>query len=167
MAQAQARAKWEGKSSVEVAGLTADQVWPCLEDFGNLHKWHPSVDTCYLEEGVPGKVGQVRYCGLTTKSSDGSDEISVQWSKGKLIILDPTERCLSYQVTENNVGIDYYVATIKVLPINDDGKTGSIIEWAYVADPFVGSTHDDLVYYLNYTLQSMAKKMQQELLKTT
>jgi len=51
---------------------------------------------------------------------------------------NPIERCISYEIMENNVGFKSYVATIEVLPINGDGQNGYKIEWSFVADQIEG-----------------------------
>ncbi|KAJ4708099.1 Lachrymatory-factor synthase [Melia azedarach] len=100
------KAKWEGKASTEVSGLKAEQVWPCLEDFSNVHKWLPNLETCYPVEGVPGQPGLVRYCATKDR-----------WANEKLIMMNHIQRCLNYEVLDNNIGTKSYVATIKVFPI--------------------------------------------------
>ncbi|KAJ6406411.1 hypothetical protein OIU74_028339 [Salix koriyanagi] len=150
--------KWEGKATAELKGPTADQVWPFFEDFCNLQKWLPGVDTCYQVEGEPGQPGLVRYCSSSTISSDRShEETQVKWVKEKLVMIDRIERCLSYEIIENNVGFKSYVATIKVLPVNDGCK----IEWSYVADPIEGWPVDDFNSYISSSLQFMGQKMEQ------
>ncbi|ESR63951.1 hypothetical protein CICLE_v10009701mg [Citrus x clementina] len=150
--------KWKGKESIESASITAEQVWACLEDFCNAHKWLPNLDTCYLVEGVPGQPGLVRYCA--SSKSDGH-EVTIRWVKEKLILMDPIQRWLSYEVTDNNVGIKSYVATIKVFPINfDNGMKGCRIEWSYVADPFEGWKFEDFASHIDYSLKFMTKKME-------
>ncbi|KAJ6743527.1 hypothetical protein OIU85_017468 [Salix viminalis] len=151
--------KWEGKATAELKGPTADQVWPFFEDFCNLQKWFPGVDTCYQVEGEPGQPGLVRYCSSSTISSDRSQEETdqVKWAKEKLVTIDRIERCLSYEILENNVGFKSYVATIKVLPINDGCK----IEWSYTADPIEGWPVEDFNSYISSSLQFMGQKMEQ------
>ena len=53
-------------------------------------------------------------------------------------MINPIERCISYEIMENNVGFKSYMATIEVLPINGDGQNGCKIEWSFVADPIEG-----------------------------
>ncbi|KAK2661278.1 hypothetical protein Ddye_007811 [Dipteronia dyeriana] len=55
-------------------------------------------------------------------------------------MIDPIQRCLSYEMLDNTSGFKSYVATIKVLPINGDGKIGCKIEWSFVVDPINGKT---------------------------
>ncbi|CAK7353144.1 unnamed protein product [Dovyalis caffra] len=155
--------KWEGKATAELKGPSADQIWSFLEDFCNIHKWIPTVDTCYQVEGELGQPGLVRYCASSTPlASNGShEENKISWAKEKLLMINPTERCLSYEITENNVGFKSYVATTKVLPINGDGQNGCKIEWSFVADPIEGWAFGDLNSYVYNCLQFMAQKMEQ------
>ncbi|KAJ9183516.1 hypothetical protein P3X46_007359 [Hevea brasiliensis] len=159
--------KWEGKTSVELKGATADQVWPFFEDFCNIHQWFPILETCYQVEGEPGKPGLVRYCASKPKpSSDGSGGNIINWAKEKLIMINPVERCLSYEVIENNMGFNPYTATFKVLPVNGDGagdQKGCKIEWSFVCDPMEGWKLEDINSSRNSILQFVANKMEQAL----
>ncbi|KAJ7965927.1 lachrymatory-factor synthase-like [Quillaja saponaria] len=186
--------KWDYTASVELAaGLTETQVWPLLEDFCNLHKWFP-IDTCYQVDGVPGQPGLIRYTAATTTTtpssgSDGHDVKVIKWAKEKLLMIDPIQRCLSYEVIDNNIGMKSYVATIKVLPINghdnNDDHNGTNqqclivvdnavaysdhgfpckIELSFVCDPVEGWKLEDFVAYVEYCLQFMANKMEDALL---
>ncbi|RXH72691.1 hypothetical protein DVH24_012375 [Malus domestica] len=60
-------------------------------------------------------------------------------------MIDPINHCLSYEITENNFGFKSYVATVQLVPINDeDGRTGCIIEWSFVSDLVEGWKYEDL-----------------------
>uniref|UniRef100_A0A2C9W503 Bet v I/Major latex protein domain-containing protein n=1 Tax=Manihot esculenta TaxID=3983 RepID=A0A2C9W503_MANES len=159
--------KWEGKASMELKNATADQVWPFFEDFCNAHKWFPNLETSYQVEGELGKPGLVRYCASKPKpSSDATGGSIINWVKEKLIMINPVKRCMSYQVTETNMGFNSYTATIQVLPVNGDGaggEHGCRIEWSFVVDPIEGWRLQDLESYINSTLQFMGNKMEQAL----
>ncbi|KAJ9128678.1 hypothetical protein P3X46_034616, partial [Hevea brasiliensis] len=102
--------KWEGKTSVELKGATADQVWPFFEDFCNIHQWFPILETRASPAiALQAKTILRRTCG------------NIINHKEKLIMINPVERCLSYEVIENNMGFNPYTATFKVLPVNGDG----------------------------------------------
>lgn len=102
-------AKWEGKSTAEIKPFTAEQIWPFLsEDFCSLHKWFPGIDSCHLVEGTPGQPGLIRHCANSSAST---------WAKEKLLTIDNDQKQLTYQVIDNNVGFQNYVATIKVSPL--------------------------------------------------
>ncbi|XP_011019591.1 PREDICTED: lachrymatory-factor synthase [Populus euphratica] len=167
MAEETPQIKWEGKSIVELKGPTADQIWPLLEDFCNINKWFPSIDVCNHVDGELGKPGLTRYCASKTLSTYGSyDEAEVRWVKERLLMINPTEKCLSYEVLENNSGFKSYVATMKVLEINgsDAGENGCKIEWSFIADPVEGWTLEDFSSFINFCLQSMGKNMEQDVL---
>lgn len=148
--------KWEGRACVELAETSAQQVWPLLEDFCNIHKWMP-LDTCYQVEGVPGQPGLIRYCASTIA---GEAETTVKWAKEKLLALDPLQRCFTYEVVDNNIGLKSYVATIKVLPSETRDKQGCKIEWSFVSDQVEGWGFQDLISHIEFYLHSMANKMQ-------
>lgn len=161
---------WEGKLTVELTATSVEQAWPPLEDFCNLHKWIP-INTCYHVEGVPGQPGLVRYCSSTVKTvveddaavSVSESETTVKWVKEKLMMMDPVQRCLSYEVVESNMGFESYVATLKVIPVEGDGETvGCLIEWGFVCDPVEGLSLEDFESYIQYCLQFMAKKIEVE-----
>ncbi|KAL4604494.1 hypothetical protein ACB092_10G197500 [Castanea dentata] len=159
--------KWEGKACAELAIPTAQEVWPLVEDFCNLHKWLPTIDTCYQVDGIPGQPGLVRYCASTiTSSSNGNEETMIKWAKEKLLMIDPIKRCLSYEVIDNNIGMKSYVGKFIVSPINDDGENGCKIEWSFVCDPIEGLRFEDFLSYIETGLQWMAKKMEDALLST-
>ncbi|KAA8521853.1 hypothetical protein F0562_012525 [Nyssa sinensis] len=163
MAEGTTQTKWESKFSAKVTGPTAEQVWPLLEDFCSLHKWLPGIDTCYQVEGVYGQPGLIRYCASTTSSSSGSDEKTINWCKEKLLAIDPIQRCLSYEVLDNNVGFKSYVGTMRVSLNDGDDKHGCQIEWSYTADPVEGWTFEGLNSYVSSSLQFMAEKMEKAL----
>ncbi|XP_061369617.1 lachrymatory-factor synthase-like [Gastrolobium bilobum] len=157
--------KWEGKAIVEVAGTSAELVWPLLEDFCNLHKLIP-LDTCYQVEGIQGQPGLIRYCASSTK---GVTSPTIMWVKEKLLTIDPIQRCLSYEVVDNNMGFKSYVSTQKVLPINGDDANlglGCKIEWGFVSDPVEGWRFQDLNSYIESSLQFMAKKIELSMIST-
>ncbi|XWS70308.1 hypothetical protein CRYUN_Cryun03dG0036800 [Craigia yunnanensis] len=142
--------KWEGKVTAELKGSMAEQIWPFLEEFCNLDKLFPTVDTCYRVEGTPGQPGLVRHC-----------EGKLGWAKEKLLTIDPVNRSLSYEILENNIGFNNYMATLKVFPMEGDGKPADCkIEWSFIADPVEGLRLEDFVSNIDYTLQFMAKKME-------
>ncbi|KAM5565568.1 hypothetical protein ABKV19_019533 [Rosa sericea] len=96
----QAQPKWRGKSSAEVNGHAAQEVWPLLADFCNLHKVFPKVETCYQLEGIAGQIGIVRYCA---GFASNHDESTIKWAKERLLMIDPIKRCLSYEVIDDKV----------------------------------------------------------------
>ncbi|XP_030452764.1 lachrymatory-factor synthase-like [Syzygium oleosum] len=160
--------RWESKLIAELKGPTPGQVWPFLEDFCYLHKLLPTLDMCQQVEGVPGQPGLVRYVASTT-FGDGSDPSKIKWANERLIVMDPNDKCFSYEVLDNNIGLKSYVATIRVMPMNDqdDKMVGCMIEWSFVADPVEGWGGQDMMSFFDFCLQSMAKKIESAIQETS
>lgn len=90
-------------------------------------------------------------------------EPTINWATEKLLKIDPIQRCMSYEIVDNNMGFKSYVATVKVLSfpnnICGDGKSlGCMIEWECVCDPVEGWTLQDLNYFVGSIFWSMANK---------
>ncbi|KAI3677269.1 hypothetical protein L1987_86892 [Smallanthus sonchifolius] len=167
MAQENKNSKWEGKSSVEVKGITAEQIWPLFEDFCSFHKWVPTVDSeqCRHVEGDYGKPGLVRYSVFTQQSPSNlsnGDKVHNKWCYEKLLSMDPIQRTLSYEVTENNLGFSSYFVNVKVIEI--DG--GCKIEWSFTCDPVKGMTLEDTIASLDSNLKSIADEIKKGLQAT-
>ncbi|KAK1370247.1 Lachrymatory-factor synthase [Heracleum sosnowskyi] len=162
----EAQAKlWEGNVSAKLRGPKAETIWSFLEDFCSLHKWLPGLDTCYKVEGVDGQPGLIRYCGTTITSP--SNEPITLWCHEKLAEIDENQRTLSYEIIENNMGMKMYKATIKVVPMEGgDDESGCEIKWSFVAEPVESSKLEELVSYLESSLNGMAQKMENALLCT-
>ncbi|KAI3677268.1 hypothetical protein L1987_86891 [Smallanthus sonchifolius] len=167
MAQENKDSKWEGKSSEGLRGITAEQLWPLFEDFCTIHKWVPAhSEKCRQGEGAYGEPGLSRYCVFTKESSsalsNGTDKAPTKWCNEKLLSMDPVQRTLSYEVTENNLGFKSYVANVKVIEI----VGGCKIEWSFVADPVEGMGLEDLRGFLESNLKTVAEGMRKELQAT-
>lgn len=158
--EAETESRWEGTATAEITGPTADQVWSLVEDFCNIHKWFPNMDSCRQVEDQP---GMVRHCTIKKSAPVGSGETLTSWANEKVVMITPEERCLVYELLENNIGLNKYVATVKVVP--DD--RGCKIEWSFVADPVEGWKSDDLISYIRDCLQYMATAMERDLQQTT
>ena len=90
----------------------------------------------------------------------GSDG-DTKWAKEKLLMIDPIQRCFSYEIVDNNIGFRSYVATIKVLPmISDDKAEGCKIECSFVCDPVEGWTFEGFYSFVQSSLQSIAEKIE-------
>lgn len=158
MEEADDNLKWEGKATAKLLRSTADDVWALLEDFCNLHKWLPTIDTCFkVDDG--GKSGLVRHCAAGPRGGDAA----VRWCRERLTDIDPVGKRLSYEVVENNMGFKTYESTLKVAPIDGGDDLGCQIEWSYVADPVEGLSCEDLAKYVGMGLQGMAQNMERAL----
>ncbi|KAI4346651.1 hypothetical protein L6164_007530 [Bauhinia variegata] len=153
---AQQPEKWKGAAITELTGAKAEQIWPLLEDFFGLDMWFPTLSTCLPVEGVSGKPGCVRFCAGFRTPVDGSERQTVNWTKQKLIFIDPTHMTYSYSIIDGNVGFYSYVSTVTVLPKED----GCEIQWLYEVEPVEGWKLEDLDYFISTGLNVMARRME-------
>ncbi|KAK7351502.1 hypothetical protein VNO77_11014 [Canavalia gladiata] len=162
MTESKSSSRWEGETWVELQGITAEQVWPFIEDFCNIQKLIP-IETCFQLEGVHGQPGLIRYCALTIADDADPEKTVMKWAKEKLVVIDPIQHRLTYEVLDNNMGLKSYVATIKLLPIISDGNskpTDCKIQWSFACDPVEGWTFEALFSLIQSFNQSTAKKME-------
>ncbi|XP_073316343.1 uncharacterized protein [Primulina huaijiensis] len=155
--------KWEAKSTAKLSKSTVEEAWQLVEDFCSFDKCLPTIDICYKIEGSDGEPGLVRYCAATDEGG-----VVLRWCHEKLVTIDSTTRCLSYEVLENNMGIKGYESTIKVIPVDGgDELHGCLIEWSFLADPVEGMNSEDMANYLELSLQAMAENMEKALEKVS
>lgn len=114
------RSKWEGKTLLSYKAPQQMKFGLSWQIFANFHKCFPILDTCYQVEGVPGQPGVIRYASLypdafgkTSLSAEDhdhhDDQRSIKWVTEKLLAIDPIERCLRYEIVDNNMGFNLYV----------------------------------------------------------
>ena len=102
-----------------VIGSSAENVWARIRDFNGLPNWHPAIAESRIEGGAPAdQVGCVR--AFHTK--DGG------FIREKLLALSDFEFAVTYSILESPMGVEDYVATIKLTPITDGGRT--FAEWS-------------------------------------
>ncbi|KAM2407465.1 hypothetical protein ACFX1X_026641 [Malus domestica] len=132
--------KWEGKASAELKGPKAEQIWPLLEDFFGLHKW---------------------FCGgvktpVDHKSDQNQDQEKVNWTKQKLLSIDPAKMTYSYSIIDGNIGFNSYISTVQVV-LKDAGCT---IVWKYEVEPVEGWRLEDLDLLIGTGLQVMSSRIE-------
>ncbi|XP_010049633.1 lachrymatory-factor synthase [Eucalyptus grandis] len=158
--------KWQGQACADLAGPKADHIWPFLEDFFGLDKWFPTLATCTPVEGVSGQPGCVRYCaGFRTpvdreRDIGGGTEATLNWTKQKLLSIDPAEKMFSYSIVDSNVGFNSYVSKVRVMPKED----GCRMVWDYEVEPVSGWKPQDLDQFIGSGLRVMAERMKEALL---
>jgi hypothetical protein len=97
----------------------ADTVWLRIRDFNAMPQWHPGISDSRIENGEPpDKVGCVRHF----HTRDGG------MIRERLLALSDYEYSCSYSILESPMGVDNYVATLKLTPVTDGGKT--FAEWS-------------------------------------
>ena len=95
-----------------------ERVWAVLRDFNSHTAWHPVVAESEIEGGLSADtVGCVRNFRL--KDGGGIRE--------QLLALSDYDFQCTYSILESPMGVDNYVATLKLTPVTDGGRT--FAEW--------------------------------------
>ncbi|MEP6738944.1 MAG: SRPBCC family protein [Caldimonas sp.] len=102
-----------------VIDASADTVWARIRDFNGLPRWHPALADSRIENGeASDKVGCIRL--LHTRDGDTVRE--------RLLALSDQEYSCTYSILESGMGVENYIATLKLTPITDGGR--SFAEWS-------------------------------------
>ncbi|MCR9213698.1 MAG: SRPBCC family protein [Proteobacteria bacterium] len=102
-----------------VLAVSVDKVWPVVRDFNGLPNWLSFVAESRIEQDRPAdQIGCIRAFRLT----DGG------YIREKLLALSDYDYSFSYSILESPMGVENYVATLKLLPITDGERT--FIEWS-------------------------------------
>ena len=102
-----------------VIDATADDVWSRIRDSNALPMWHPSIADSRIENNQPSdRNGCVRYFHLR----DGG------LIRERLLALSDYDFTCSYSILESPMGVENYVATLKLAPVTDGGRC--FAEWS-------------------------------------
>jgi len=102
-----------------VLKVSSDRVWDVVRDFNNLPAWHPAVAESRIEGGAPSdQIGCVRAFRL----NDGG------FIRERLLAMSDYDLSCTYAILESPMGVENYVATVKLTPITDGAQT--FIEWS-------------------------------------
>ena len=102
-----------------VIDAPADAVWQIVRDFNGLPNWHPAIAESRIEAGAPAdRVGCVR----NFRTRDGGV------IREQLLTLSDFEYECTYSILESPMGVDNYIATLKLTPITDGNRT--FAEWS-------------------------------------
>jgi len=97
----------------------ADTVWSRVRDFNGLPQWHPDIADSRIENSEPSdRVGCIRH--FHTREGGRIRE--------QLLALSDYDYSCSYSILESPMGVDNYVATLKLTPITDGDRT--FAEWS-------------------------------------
>lgn len=101
-----------------VIGAPADRIWQTVRDFNALPDWVPAVRESRIEGGQPSdQVGCVRAFRL----EDGG------FLRERLLALSDYDYSVTYAILESPMGVENYIATLKLMPVTDGGRT--FAEW--------------------------------------
>ena len=96
----------------------SDRVWARVRDFNGMPNWHPAIAESRIEGGEPpDKVGCVRDFRLRN-----GDRI-----REKLLGLSDYDMFCTYAILESPMGVENYVATLRLTPVTDGERT--FAEW--------------------------------------
>ena len=102
-----------------VIGASSDKVWARIRDFNGLPTWHPAIRESRIEDGEPAdKVGCVRDFYL-----QNGDRI-----RERLLGLSDHDLFCTYAILESPMGVENYIATLRLTPITDGDRT--FAEWS-------------------------------------
>jgi hypothetical protein len=102
-----------------VVNTPAVKVWARVRDFNGFPTWHPGIAESRIENGEPSdKVGCIRE--LRLRNGDRLRE--------QLLGLSDFDMFCTYSILESPMGIDNYVATLRLTPITDGQRT--FLEWS-------------------------------------
>lgn len=102
-----------------VIAAPAGRVWASIRDFNGLPSWHPLIAESRIEAAAPAdQVGCVRAFRL----KDGG------FIREKLLALSDYDFSCTYSILESPMGVENYVATLKLTPITDGDRT--FAEWS-------------------------------------
>ena len=99
-----------------VVNARNDRVWARVRDFNGLPNWHPAIAESRIEGGEPAdKIGCVRDFRLRN-----GDRI-----REKLLGLSDYDMFCTYSILESPMGVENYVATLRLTPVTDGDQTFS------------------------------------------
>ena len=102
-----------------VIGASVDRVWAVIRDFNGLPDWHPLIAESRIEAGAPAdQVGCVRAFSL----KDGG------FIRERLLALSDYDYGCTYSILESPMGVENYIATLKLTPVTDGERT--FAEWS-------------------------------------
>lgn len=112
-----------------VLNAPVETVWSVLRDFNGLPRWAPAVAASLIEEGrAADAVGCVRSFHL----QDGTHV------RERLLMLDDSHHCLSYNFETPAFPIANYVATLRLYRVTLSNQ--SFAEWEATFDEGPGDT---------------------------
>lgn len=101
-----------------VIDAPAGELWARIRDFNGLPDWHPGIAESRIELGQPAdRVGCIR--NFTLKDGGRIRE--------QLLALSDYDFSVTYSILESPMGVENYIATLKLTPITDGNRC--FAEW--------------------------------------
>ena len=105
-----------------------DEVWAVIRDFNGLPKWMPGIKGSEIEGGgAADSIGAVRVMDIGSPGAEVREE---------LVALDDDDHLCTYSVITGPLPVESLVASIRLRPITDAGKTFG--EWTADVEPKAG-----------------------------
>jgi len=102
-----------------VIPASASAVWDIIRDFNALPKWTPFVAESRIEQNVaPDKVGCIRSFRLKNGGR----------IRERLLALSDYEMSCTYSILESPMGVENYLATLRLIPVTESDQT--FAEWS-------------------------------------
>ena len=102
-----------------VIDAPAETVWARVRDFNGMPQWHPGIADSRIENGdAADRIGCIRHFHTT----DGG------MIRERLLALSDYDYSCTYSILESPMGVENYVATLKLTPVTDGGRT--FAEWS-------------------------------------
>ena len=102
-----------------VIDASADTVWSRIRDFNGLPQWHPGIADSRIENGdASDRVGCIRHF----HTRDGG------MIRERLLALSDFDYSCVYEILESPMGVENYVATLKLTPVTDGARC--FAEWS-------------------------------------
>ena len=93
-----------------VINAAADTVWSRIRDFNGLPQWHPAIADSRIENSqASDRVGCIRHF----HTRDGG------MIRERLLGLSDYDFSCVYEILESPMGVENYVATLKLTPVTD------------------------------------------------
>ena len=114
-----------------VIDAAADTVWSRIRDFNALPLWHPGIADSRIENNEPSdRVGCIRHF----HTRDGG------MIRERLLALSDYDYTQTYEILDSPMGVEQYVATLKLTPVTDGGR--SFAEWSAEFECAQGREHE-------------------------
>ncbi len=110
-----------------VIDASAANVWSRIRDFNGMPQWHPGIADSRIENGQPSdRVGCIRQF----HTRDGG------MIRERLLALSDYDYSCVYEILESPMGVENYVATLKLTPVTDGERC--FAEWSAEFDCAAG-----------------------------